>query len=87
MIRVTIELLPGGSEDEKSHLGTIDIWNDLSSSNLRSVGNYKARVSRKGQPKSTWKGAEVKGFPRKQKGAYDLLYLVLKAVVGDRNKT
>lgn len=84
MIRVTIELLPHGFETNKKHLGTIDIANDATGT--LTSGNYKAKLSKRGNPKSIWKTAEIKNFPRKQKGAYDLLYLVLKNSVGERNK-
>lgn len=84
MVRVTIELLPGGYEDNKRHLGTIEIANDATG-NLK-IGNYKAKLSRRGNPNSTWKTTEIKDFPRLQRGAYDLLYQILENVVGERNK-
>lgn len=84
MIRVTIELWPGGQEHLKRHLGTIDIANDATGSATR--GNYRARLSRRNNPDGCWKTARVEGFPRKRLGAYDLLFRVLKQVVGPRNK-
>ncbi len=84
MIRVTIELLPWGCEARKQHLGTIEIANDGSGS--RSVGHYRARLSRRGAPRSVWKEAKIKNFPRLRWTAYDLLYRVLREVVGERNE-
>lgn len=40
MIRVTIELVPFGNEEEKSTLGEISIINDLTSSKRPEFGNY-----------------------------------------------
>lgn len=82
MIRITIELIPFGIYPAK-HLGSIDIIN--TGSGTKTKGNYKYRLSRKGSPLSSWKTGEIEGFPRLQKSAYDLLYRVLKAAVGDRN--
>jgi hypothetical protein len=75
---------PLGFERLKYNLGTIDIVNDATSDTY-SRGNYTARLARKGSPDSTWKTAAVLNFPRKQRNAYDLLYRVLREVVGERN--
>jgi hypothetical protein len=40
VIRVTIELIPFGNEEEKSTLGEINIINDLTSSKRPEFGNY-----------------------------------------------
>jgi hypothetical protein len=34
---------------------------------------------------TVWRRGTVSGFKRRQKGAWDLLYLALKDAVGDRN--
>ncbi len=83
MLRVTIELLPHGSEAHKRHLGTIEIANTGGTS---TQGNYRARLSKRGKPNQIWKAGEVINFPRKRLGAYDLLYRALEAAVGERNK-
>lgn len=83
MIRITVELIPFGLLSPV-HLGTADIIND--GTGTRSIGNYTVRLSRKGQPGSTWKTAVVRGFPRLRLGAWDILYLALHAVVGKRNQ-
>ncbi len=82
MVRVTIELLPFGSEDRKRHLGTIEISNDLTGTEKE--GNYKVRLSKFGKPESTWRKGVVRGFDRKKRGPFDLLLLALQATVGDR---
>ena len=84
MIRVTIELLPLGREDIKRHLGTAEIWNDASGDSQ--TGNYRFKLSKWGNTKAIWKSGEVKGFPRQARGAWDLLYLVLREAVQGRNK-
>jgi hypothetical protein len=84
MIRVTIELLPLGLEKNKRHLGTAEIWNDVTGDNQ--TGNYKFKLSKWGDVKATWKSGEIKGFPRQARGAWDLLYLCLKSALEGRNK-
>lgn len=84
MIRVTIELLPGGLEKGKKHLGTMEISNDLSGT--PEVGNYNVRLSKWGRPTHTWKKGRVEGFYRLKRGPYDLMYLALKNIVGYRNR-
>lgn len=84
MIKVIIELWPRGDESRKSVLGEIDICNDGKSKNPR-IGNYNARLKKFGG-KGTWKSGNVSGFPRKALGPYDLLYRILKNIVGYRNK-
>ena len=82
MISVTIEMLPAGDESRKRHLGTVIIAND--GTGARGRGNYKVRLSMRGNPNSTWKTARITGFRRLQIGAYELLLLALAATVGQR---
>lgn len=82
MIRVTIELLPFGSEAGRKHLGTIDIAND--GTGTAEKGNYKVRLAGFKGPASTWRSGAVKDFPRRSRGPYDLLLRALAATVGDR---
>ncbi len=83
MLRITIELLPYGSEAHKKHLGTMEIANDGTGG--LSTGNYNVRLSKRGQPKTLWKVGRVLGFPRKRLGAYDLMLRALAACIGSRN--
>ena len=83
MLRVTIELLPLGSEEHKRHLGTAEIWNDATTGS-RETGNYKYRLSKWGNPQSTWKSGEVHSFSRLSRGPWDLLFMVLAHAVGGR---
>ncbi len=83
MIKITIELLPFGSEKHKKHLGTAIITNI--GSGTKYSGNYKYNLSKKGNPKNTWREGKISGFPRKKLGAYDLLFRVLRDVVSERN--
>jgi hypothetical protein len=85
MIRVTIELLPLGIEEEKRHIGTMIIFNDGTGSRTR--GSYKYRISKQGHPLSIWKEGEVDDFARTKLGPWDLLFLVLKHAVGKRDKS
>ena len=82
MLRVTIEIIPGGIGEPK-HLGTIEIAND--GTGTGDVGNYNAKLSKFGRPKAAWRNARVEGFERRRLGAYDLLFRVLRHAVGGRN--
>jgi hypothetical protein len=84
MIVLNMELWPKGFEDRKQHLGTAIITNDATGT--ETSGNYTVILSRRGSPKSCWKAGKVKGFPRKTRGAWDLLYLALKNIVEERNQ-
>ena len=81
MLRITIELLPGGCEARKRTLATGTIANVGTGS--RSQGNYFADfLDAAGHP---WKHCTVSGFPRKRLLAWDLLFRVLKTLVSQRN--
>lgn len=83
MIRVTIEMIPGGL-GEPRHMGTIEIAND--STGTIEKGNYKVRLAPFGKPAGSWMRGVVKNFCRKTRGPYDLLLQALIATVGDRNQ-
>lgn len=72
MIRVSIDLLPFGSETGRQRLATIDIAND--GTGTLEKGNYKARF----HPKRDWVEKVVTNYPRKSYPVIKLLYLVLK---------
>ena len=86
MIKVTMELWPFGQELGKRHLGTAIIGNDATGT--ASTGNYNITLSKAGGGKenTVWKKGRVEGFKRKKKLAWDLLYLALENIVGDRNE-
>lgn len=85
MIVVKIELWPFGFEDKKQLLGMATITND--GSGTPTVGNYNVKLFQKGSDKKIWKAAHVKGFKRKQMGAYDLVALAFTWALGpDRVK-
>lgn len=84
MLRVTIELLPGGDESRKRHMGTAEI-SLVKASESAQEGNYKVMLSKWGRPKQAWKQGSVEGFPRKLLGPWDLLFWALTATVGKRN--
>lgn len=86
MIRVTIELVPGGI-GEPRHMGTAIISNEGARSvrTRGNLGDYSATFSQWGKPNKTWKRGRVLGFRRKTRGPWDLLYLALRDAVGDRN--
>jgi len=94
MLRCTIEILPGGSEERKRTIGCVEIANI--GGNVE-VGQY-AVVLKKTPPfpgalKAAWRrgvinidheddeiiAGRVEGHPRIKRGSYDLLYRALKA--------
>jgi len=83
MIKVTVELCPFGSEKNKETLAEMKIWNDATGT--KSIGNYCYKIFKKHSKTQIWRLGEVKNFKRLQLGVWDLLYLVLKDAVGDRN--
>lgn len=82
MIVVKVELWPFGSESRKRILGEAHIINDATGSKTK--GNYKFKLFKKNKH-GIWKTGEIKNFPRLRRNGYDLLYLCLKQIVGDRN--
>ena len=76
MLKVTIELWPYGQEQGKSTLGSGSIVNVLSGTKTR--GDYHVILKDKGN--KIYKKCEIKGFPRKRKTAWELLYLALKEI-------
>ena len=84
MLRITIELVPHGVEERKEVIGVTTISNDATGTDT--AGNYKYHVSKWGTGNRMWKAGKLAGFPRKRLGPWDLLYRVLKDVVGARNE-
>ena len=81
MIRVTIELVPHGDESRKKTIGTAVIINK--GIGTQEIGNYEAINTTIGD--EVWSKGIVKDFPRLYRSAWDLLYLALKGVIGERN--
>lgn len=77
MISIDISLWPHGFANKAENLGRIEIINDSSGTATR--GNYKVILYKKNSTQ-IWKQGEVKNFPRKRLGSYDLLLRGLKAV-------
>jgi len=83
MIRVTVELLPGGDASRARHLGTAEIAND--GTGTAEAGNYVVTLSKWGRPKQAWKRGAFSGFDRKRLGPWDLLLCALISCgIGDR---
>ena len=81
MILVKIELHPKGDSSKARELGRIKIGN--TATGTTSSGDYTAALFDAG--KRRYRVVEVKDFPRKRLLAFDLLFRVLRAAVGDRN--
>ena len=83
MVRVTIELLPGGDASKARHMGTLEIAND--GTGTADTGNYKYTISKWGKARQIWRMGSLRGFLREKLGPWDLLYRVLREAVGHRS--
>jgi hypothetical protein len=82
MLKVTIEIWPGGCEARKTTLATGTITN--LGTGGPALGNYFVDLRDKaGRP---WRHGTILGFPRKRLLAWDLLCRSLAALIGERNK-
>lgn len=91
MLRVTIEMLPGGSEEDAITLGVGYIANDVRQTARTGgeLGDYTVRLMKSSayaKRSGVWRRGAVKRFPRRRLGPWDLLYRALAATVGDRNR-
>lgn len=82
MIYVKVELWPLGDKEKAKPLGELLIANDGTGTLTR--GNYRA-VIKNSVGRLTRRG-EVKDFPRKRLNVFDLMYRMLKVMVGERNE-
>lgn len=82
MIVVKVELWPHGDKDKAVLLGVGSIAN--LNTGTETTGEYAAVLMHKGGRE--WKRGKVTGFKRKKLLAWDLVYLALKALIGDRHQ-
>ena len=81
MLKITIELLPGGDETKSRVLGEATIVNDETGTLTR--GNYKALFMTYLNPEQTksWQDVVlVNGFVRQVRSCWDLLYEALRVL-------
>lgn len=81
MVVIKVELWPGGDATRAKKLGEAHIWNK---SNLAPISNYGFSIFDKAGRQ--FRRGDVKGFPRNRLLAWDLLFRVLRAAFGGRNK-
>ena len=81
MLVVTVELWPRGDRSRARHLGTARIANV---GGTRERGEYSVALSKWGRPDESWRTGVVRGFPRLQRGPWDLLLLALHATCSRR---
>lgn len=92
MIRVTVEMVPGGNPDRAYVMHVVEIWNKVSTTVLSSGsrGDYGYRISRKitdDTKKITWqKSGDIEGFPRKSLNVMHLLTRVLQSAYGKEQR-
>lgn len=83
MIVLRMELWPQGDRSRARLLGLATITNKDTGNQQR--GDYRIEFSKQGG-NGTWMTGEVRDFPRKRLGAWDLLYRALHAIVANRNR-
>lgn len=88
MIRITVEMVPWGNEKRAFIMAQGHIYNDGRGTVAR--GNYNAALSKVSHfrtftGRGWWKEGKIKDFPRTRLGVWDLLYRVLRELVGGRN--
>lgn len=84
MIRITVQLVSAIHPDRSRLLGIAEISND--GGGTLEVSNYDVRLSKWApKEKQTWKRGKVTGFDRKRRGVWDLFYIALRNILGDRN--
>lgn len=85
MLRLTLELLPGGGEAGRKVLGTLDITNDKFATGQTNgaLGDYDLRLVRSGRPT---KVGRVLGFRRATRDAWDLAFLAMGEFFQKRNR-
>ncbi len=91
MIVVKLFIWPGGDESKAVEIGHATLANQTITS-LRTggyLGDYTVKLHGgvHGRPelsKRVWKKGTITGFHRVERGAWDLLYLALRNLIGDR---
>jgi hypothetical protein len=83
MVVVKVEMWPRGNESESYSLGTLTIALDPGTS-TPTLRNYTWRITRF-RDKGTWKSGRIEGHTPKTRGPWDLIFRILKGVVGYRN--
>jgi len=93
VIVVKLEMWPGGKAERAVEFGRMLIMNQMTTTQETrgELGDYlaEARGGVYGRPdlmNRVWKSGQVRRFNRKTRGAWDLLYLALRGLVGDRNR-
>jgi len=81
MIKVTVELVSAVATPRILFLDGDEICNDGTGD--KDTGNYKVTLSKFGGS-GIWKRGEVKNFDRMNRGAWDLLYVILHKLIGGR---
>lgn len=98
MIRITVELVSAISPDRSRVLGVAEIANEGATPEAPRMNTYRAKLSKWApQEDESWKEGlfvasaalteelVITQFDREQRGPWDLLYVVLKGLIGDRS--
>ena len=80
MIKVIVELWPGGFEELKERIGELDIYNDGQHPAHPKRGNYGVRMYRRNSRRVRRTG-EVLDFPRQSKDVWHLIKRALDSTL------
>jgi len=82
MVRITIEIMPQGSRENRKVLGHVDIIND--GTGTQTIGNYSiTAVSKNGK---VFRKCRVEGYRRKADSIWKLMKLVFDTIVDYKGK-
>jgi len=85
MLRITVEMCPGGSDNNKRTLGVMEIAN-CGSSFSEEVGHYQYWISQCDKPNTKWKTGRVYNFLRKKYRFWHLIKVVLNDAIKEDMK-
>ena len=82
MIRITVEMLPGGSETRKKTLVVGKITNTLDSPLRPRLGNYDVTLRNKNGRR--YRGGRIVGWPRTRRHIWALVHTAIGAALDEK---
>lgn len=83
MLHIQVQMWPKGDKTKAYSMGTLTVALDPDTSTL-TKRDYTWRITRF-QDKGTWKSGRIEGHTPKTRGPWDLIFRILRNVVGHRN--
>lgn len=85
MLVIQLQMWPRGDKSKAYSMGTLTIALDPSTLPTDTKRSYTWRITRF-KDKGTWKSGRIEGHTPKTRGPWDLIFRILRDVVGYRNK-